>query len=163
MFIRYYLDLPMRFEEVESRLLEDPGSWVPGIAEGAESRGERLLAEVGFPMSAERRVAKSVEIELGTVYRIPSKALLPLTWKATGSEALFPVLEADLEVAALGPERTQLSISGRYHPPLGMVGRALDRAMLHRVAEATVKDFVDGIGQALRDREGVAARPERGS
>jgi hypothetical protein len=161
MFIRYYLDLPMPFEDVEAGLLDDPAAWVPGIAEDAESRGERLLAEVGFPMSGERRLAKSVEIELGTVYRIPSKVLLPLTWKAIGPEALFPVLEADLEIAALGPDRTQLSISGRYRPPLGALGRALDRALLHRVAEATVKDFVDRIGETLRD--GDAARRERGS
>ncbi len=150
MFIRYYLDLPMRFGEVEARLLHDPGSWVPGIAEGAESRGERLLAEVGFPTSSERRVAKSVEIEIGTAYRISGKAVLPLTWKATWAEGLFPVLEADLEIAALGAERTQLSISGRYRPPLGAIGRVLDRALLHRVAEATIKDFLDGVGEALR-------------
>lgn len=157
MFIRYYLDLPMPFAEVEARLLQNPGSWVPGIAEGAESRGERLLAEVGFPTNSERRVAKSVEIELGTPYRIPAKAVLPLTWKATWAEGLFPVLEADLEIAALGAERTQLSISGRYRPPLGAIGRALDRALLHRVAEATIKDFLDGVGATLRDETTTAS------
>jgi hypothetical protein len=160
MFLRYYLDLPLPFAEVEARLLEDPGSWVPGIAEGAETRGERLLAEVGFPVSDERRVAKGVEIELGKPYRVPSKTILPLTWTATGPEALFPALEADLEIAALGAERTQLSISGRYRPPLGLLGRALDRALLHRVAEATVKEFVDAVGRALHDPDRTVARPE---
>ena len=63
--------------------------------------------------------------------------------------------EADLEVAALGPDRTQLSISGRYRTPLGLLGRAMDRALLHRVAEATVKDFLDRAGEALR---GIHAR-----
>lgn len=152
MFIRYYVDLSMPFDVAESRLLEDPGAWVPGIADGAEMRGERLLVDVGFPAAGrDRRVAKSVEIELGPAYRIPSKAVLPLTWKATGAEGLFPVLEADVELAALGAERTQLSISGRYRPPLGAVGRVLDRALLHRVAEATLKDFLDGVGRTLSE------------
>ena len=75
-----------------------------------------------------------------------------MTWRATGPERLFPQLDADLEVAALGPQRTQLSISARYRPPLGAFGRALDRALLHRVAEATIKDFLDRVGERVRAR-----------
>lgn len=152
MFLRYFLDLPFPFEEVEPSLLDSPDTWVPGLARDAEDRGERLLAEVGFPVDDERRVRKEVIIELGTPYRIRSKTLLPLTWKATGARGLFPSLDADLEIAALGPNRTQLSISARYKPPLGAIGRVLDRTLLHRVAEATVKDFVDRVGERLRTR-----------
>jgi hypothetical protein len=82
---------------------------------------------------------------------MPGKTLLPLSWKATGPERLFPS-HADLEIAALGRSRTQLSISARYRPPLGVVGKALDRVLLHRVAEATIKDFMDRVG------EGIGAR-----
>jgi hypothetical protein len=61
------------------------------------------------------------------------------------------VLDADLEVARLTPTITQLSISARYAPPLGAIGSAIDRALLHRVAEATVKDFMDRVAAALLD------------
>jgi hypothetical protein len=50
---------------------------------------------------------------------------------------------------AQGGGRTQLAISARYRPPLGAVGRAVDRVLLHRVAEATVKDFLDRVGAAI--------------
>ena len=53
----------------------------------------------------------------------------------------------------LGPKRTQLSISARYRPPMGPLGRALDKAMLHRVAEATIKDFLDRVGERLEARD----------
>ncbi|MEW6059392.1 MAG: hypothetical protein AB1551_04505 [Actinomycetota bacterium] len=152
MFLRYFLELPIPFADVESRLLERPQSWLPGLARDAEHRGERLLAEVGFPVDEEHRIAKEVVLELGQPYRIPSKTLLPMGWRATGPERLFPLLDADLEVAALGPNRTQLSISAQYRPPLGVVGQALDRALLHRVAEATVKDFVDRVGEAIQSK-----------
>ncbi len=151
MFVRYYLDLPVAFEDAEASLLDDPGTWVPGMLEAAEDRGERLLAEVGFALDT-RRIDKEIEIALGEPYRLTSKTLLPMTWRATGPERLFPQLDADLEVAALGPRRTQLSISARYRPPLGAFGRALDRAMLHRVAEATIKDFLDRVGERVRAR-----------
>lgn len=149
MFVRYYVELARPFEEVEGRLVDAPERWIPGLLREAEQRGGRLLAEVGFPLGADRRLAKEVEITLGPPYRIPSKTLLPLSWQATGAQYLFPSMEADLEVAVLGPRRTQVSISARYKPPLGAVGRALDRTMLHRVAEATVKDFVDRVAETI--------------
>lgn len=154
MFIRYFLDLPLPFEDVEARLLAGPEVWVPGLARDAEDGGERLLAEVGFPVD-DHRVGREVQIELGTPFCIPSKTILPLTWTATGPERLFPSLDADLEIAPLGRNRTQLSISARYRPPLGAVGRALDRALLHRVAEATLKDFLDRVGETLGAETGA--------
>jgi hypothetical protein len=152
MFIRYYLDLAVPFEIVERALLDEPASWVPGIALDAEAGGRRLLAEVGFEVDATRRVDKEVEIEIGKPYVIPAKTMLPITWRATAAERVFPQLEADIEIAALGASRTQLSISARYRPPLGPVGRVLDKALLHRVAEATVKDFLDRVGERLAAR-----------
>jgi hypothetical protein len=46
-------------------------------------------------------------------------------------------------------------MSARYRPPLGMIGRALDKALMHRVAEATVKDFLDRVGERLALRSGA--------
>lgn len=152
MFIRYYLDLTIPFADVEAALLAQPEAWVPGLARDAEDRGEHLLAEVGFAVDHEHRLDKRVEIEFGQPHRISAKTLLPMSWKATGPEQLFPSLDADLEVAALGSSRTQLSISARYRPPMGPLGRALDRALLHRVAEATMKDFLDRVGEVLQTR-----------
>jgi hypothetical protein len=151
MFVRYYLELALPFVEVEKTLLHAPQDWVPGIAEDAEARGEVLLTEVGFG-PAGRRLEKRVQIELGQPFRLASKSVLPMAWHATRAHAIFPSLEADIEVAPIGENRTQLSVSARYRPPLGPIGRALDRTLLHRVAEATIKDFVDRAGEALASR-----------
>ncbi|HEY7756218.1 MAG TPA: hypothetical protein VID69_08335 [Actinomycetota bacterium] len=156
MFARYYLDLEVPYADVEASLTADPETWMPGLLRAAEERGEALLAEVGFGLD-ERRIDKEVEIRVGTPYRIPTKTLLPMSWTATGAERLFPQLDADIEVAALGPHRTQLSISARYRPPMGVIGRALDRALLHRVAEATIKDFLDRVGERIGAREPSAS------
>jgi hypothetical protein len=152
MFVRYYLDLDVPYELVDAALVADPETWVPGLLRDAEERGRRLLTEVGFAIDT-RRIDKEVEIRVGTPYRIPQKTLLPMTWTATRSERLFPQMDADIEVAGLGPKRTQLSISARYRPPMGPFGRALDKAMLHRVAEATIKDFLDRVGEQIPAHE----------
>jgi hypothetical protein len=141
MFIRYFVQIPMPFEAVETALLDEPDGWIPGLARDAGDRGEELLVEVGFG-AAGRRVQREVEITIGKPMRYASKTVLPITWKPTAGDHL-PSMEADLEVAPLGGSRTQFAISARYDPPLGAFGRTVDRALLHRVAEATVKDFLD--------------------
>lgn len=148
MFVRYFSELPLPLAEAEEALLRDPGDWLPGFAEGAEGRGQDILVGVGFGGEG-RRLERSVVIELGEPMRFPSRTILPMTWKAASAEALFPTLEADIEVAGLGPAQTQLSVSARYKPPLGAVGRAIDKTLLHRVAEATVKDFVDRVAERI--------------
>jgi hypothetical protein len=147
MFARYFIELPMEAERVEAALLRSPEGWVPGLARDANHRGDSLLAEVGF--GDDVRVARRVEIEFGDPVRMPSKTVIPLHWGAAGAPGLFPSLDADLEIAPLGPARTQLAMSARYVPPLGAVGRAIDRAVLFRVAEATLKDFLDHVGETI--------------
>jgi hypothetical protein len=147
MFARYFVELPMEAERVEAALLRNPETWVPGLARDANHHGDALLAEVGF--GDDVRVARKVEIEFRDPVRMPSKTVIPLHWGAAGATGLFPALDADLEIAPLGPERTQLAMSARYVPPLGAVGRAIDRAVLFRVAEATLKDFLDHVAEAL--------------
>jgi hypothetical protein len=148
MFARYFVELPVGADRVEDVLTDATSDdWLPGIARDANHRGDVLLAEVGF--GDDVRLARTVAIELGELVRMPSKTVVPLRWQATGAAGLFPALDADLEIAPLGPHRTQLAMSARYVPPLGALGRAIDRGMLFRVAEATLKDFLDRVGEAV--------------
>jgi hypothetical protein len=158
MFARYFIELPMDAGDIEAVLTDDPQALLQPIARRAAERGDQLLADVGFGDTV--RVERAVALHLHAPVRTSSKTLLPISWRATGSTAgLFPAMEADLEVASLGPSATQLAISARYSPPLGIVGRMLDRAVLHRVAEATIKDFLDHLGSILLTAPSVSATP----
>ena len=54
-------------------------------------------------------------------------------------------------------------MSARYVPPLG-AGQVIDRAILYRVAEATLKDFLDRVGErSRRTRPRVTRRRWRAS
>jgi hypothetical protein len=157
MFVRYYVELPVHIDRIETRLLALPASWLPTIADDAHAHGQRLLTQVGF--GEELRVAKRVLLEVGRPVRLPSKLVLPLHWRAVGAEKLFPVLDADLEVARLTPGTTQVSVSARYRPPVGALGSMIDRALLHRIAEATMKDFLDQIATKLLDGADLVSAP----
>ncbi len=157
MFVRYYVEIPSPFEEVEGALLRSPAGWLPGLVRTADQNGQTLLAEVGFA-SPGGRLSKRVEVRIGDPIHLRSKTVLPISWRAKGLQRLFPVMDADIEVAPLGQTRTQLSMSARYQAPLGAFGEAADRALLHRVAEATVKDFVERAARALERRISAEAR-----
>jgi hypothetical protein len=148
MFVRYYVEVPLPPDRVEAGLVDAPTGWLSALAGEADQRGGGLLAEVGVgPLGP--RLGRRVAVRVGAPVRLPSKTLLPFTWKPTGGNGLLPDLDGDIEVGSLGPGRTQLALSARYRPPLGTLGRAADRVLLHRVAEATVKDFLDRIAAAL--------------
>lgn len=148
MFARYFIELPYPSSVVERALTDDPEVWLGAIAQRANHRGDELLADVG--VGERRRLERTVQVRLGRSIRAATKTVVPFSWEPIGSaHGLFPTLDADLEIAPLGPAATQLAISARYAPPLGVVGRMLDRAVMHRVAEATIKDFLDQVGDAV--------------
>jgi hypothetical protein len=146
MFLRYYVELDLPTEQVQTALLDNPGNWLPALADSAAERAEPLLAQVGVG-PPNLRIAKPVTVRLGQPIQFPSKLALPMSWEPDGH--LLPRLDGELELGTLGPHRTQLAISGRYDPPLGTVGRTIDRIALHRIAEATIKDFLDRVAATL--------------
>jgi hypothetical protein len=148
MFVRYYVEVPLAANRVEEALVASPPGWLSAMAGEAQARGDELRTAVGVgPLGP--RLGRRVAIELGQPVRLPSTTSLPLAWEPVGLEGLLPRLDATIEIGSLGQDRTQLAISARYRPPLGVVGRAVDRVLLHRVAEATLKDFLDRLGQAI--------------
>lgn len=147
MFIYYYAQLHQPFEQVEyrvCRLLSDFTGW----ADAAYRDGEELRARVG--VGGKRGViAKTVTLDVGRPVRTPQQTTIALSWKATGAPGLFPEMNADLTVARVGPDLAHLGFSGSYEPPGGPVGHLIDEALLHRIAESSVKGFVDRIVEAI--------------
>lgn len=126
--------------------MHDVGSEMGELADIAYREGEELRSKVG-PASV---VAKSVALEIGTPQLQKRGLVYPLRWTAVGAESLFPDMRADLILTQDGMDRTTMTLSGTYDPPLGVVGRALDRVLLGRVAEATVRNWVDRLAAAIR-------------
>jgi hypothetical protein len=162
MLIRYFGEIASPFEVVEQAILRAPRSWMPGLVRDTERERAALLSEVGVRAAGERPEARE-DVEFGQALRLPAKTILPMRWTPSTAWPLFPELEADLEVASLGPARTQLSVNARYTPRLGRLGSVIDRALLHRVAEATVKDFVDRVLAELQRDAGAASAPSGSS
>ncbi len=152
MFLRYFITIPRPAEEIESVFERGVANWMPTLVEEMNGQGNRLLSELGFEIAG-GRIQRRIKIDVRPGRRTAGATLIPISWRAASASALFPVLDGQLEIASLGPKTTQLGISANYEPPLGLVGKIADRALLHRVAEVTVKDFLEAIGRRVESGE----------
>lgn len=144
MFVEYVTEVSAELAEVEARLdrvRADMEEW----ADVAYRHGEHLSARVG-PGGP---LAHRVELHIGVAEIHRSGLVYPITWTAAGATVLFPELHADLILTKLGSEHTRLTLRGTYRPPLGVLGRLADRAVLSRVAEATVRNWLDRLAEEL--------------
>ena len=148
MFLRYFVVVPRPYADVEHALASGTENWLPDLALLADGHAMKLLSDLGVSV-ASHRFAKKIQVEVSEPRHFTGATLLSLRWQSASASGLFPTLDGQLEIAPIGPASTQLGLSGSYEPPLGALGRVADRALMHRVAELTVKDFLDRIGERL--------------
>ena len=148
MLVYDFARISLPVAQVRHRLQVSVSGLWQRLAEAAYDEGEELLGRVG-PFGPIPGLSKAVSVHVGMVRDRGQGFVVPLRWSATGPSELFPVMEADLEVAPLGAEESQLRLSGSYDPPLGLIGRQLDRLLLHQLAEATVRAFLGQLVAAL--------------
>lgn len=147
MFVYYYTHIDRPAGEVERQAFAMI-SLLDGLAADASRRTERLRLGVGAA-GYRAIIGKTVEVRAGAPVRGATEVAIPIVWEATGPKALFPRLEGDLLIAPLSEGVTQLALRGSYVPPFKRVGKAIDRVLLHRLAEASVKSFVEHIAAVI--------------
>lgn len=147
-----YVNAP--FARVREIILRDGAAIFQRATASAASRagdvGATLRVDVG-PV----QVGVDVTIEIKG-HRDESTALgersthIDLAWVAKRAAGLFPALEGTLTLLPLGSRETQLDFRATYDPPLGVVGDALDAVAGRRVAEASLRRFIEDVCARLR-------------
>ena len=127
--------------------LDSGVAWLTPHLEAARADGEEILVRVG--PSGPGWFAKTVAVHLGGAIEGDGLTVVPLTWEATGPAGLFPRLEGQLRLRTIDVERTEVAFAGRYRPPLGRAGQALDDVVLARVARATIRSLLRRLADAL--------------
>ncbi|MBV8195774.1 MAG: hypothetical protein JOY80_09640 [Candidatus Dormibacteraeota bacterium] len=148
MLIQDFVQVDRPCAEVYAALETDPAALLAGIGDAAYREGESLSLKL-TPSSRYRGFGKRVSVDVGSACHLDDRLILPIKWWATGASALFPRLEGDLEAAPLGAECTEITLMGRYDPPLAALGRQADRLLMHRIAEASVRSFLTHLAAAL--------------
>jgi len=101
-----------------------------------------------------------VAVYLGQAVHADENLVIPLTWEASGPAGIFPRFEGEFRLSPVDPERSELRLSGRYRPPLGKAGQALNDTLLTRLARVTLRSFLRRIAQGL-ENEHASSHPTR--
>jgi hypothetical protein len=154
--IRSYDYVNHPYAAVRDVLVKDSAGVLRAATNAAASRARAVAAALHVnvgPLNVGAEIAVTVgEITERTVDApISPVTRIPIEWSAAQRAALFPTMDAELSVYPLTATETQLDFLGRYEPPLGIVGGALDAMAGHRIAEASVHRLVADVGNYLRE------------
>jgi hypothetical protein len=163
-----FIQIERPFAAVRDELLASGGAWLADDVVAAYAEGEQLGVTVRSALGPVK-LSKRVWAELTDPSPRADRVIQRLRWRAAGATGLFPTMEADLEFSPMGEGWTSISFLGRYDPPLGLVGREVDRMLLHRLAEASVRSLLGRVAQRVGapaesadHHETTAARAEGG-
>ncbi len=131
--------------------MSGPRKWFPRLS--GKSVGTVGVHIAGVP------VRKRVVVTLGEPVKTATWTVIPLDWKATFPEQLFPRMTGRIELAPVDKMVSRLTVSGMYEPPLGKLGQQLNETVMQGVADTTVKELAEAIAKRLE--AAISARARR--
>ncbi len=141
MYLQHSVHIDRPLAQCSKALQDGPRTWFPKLrADHSTEVGMRLAGVT---------VSKTVSVDLGVPAAHGDWVSLPMTWRATFPEKLFPVMFGKLELAPVDDKVTRLTVSGMYEPPLGRIGALANEAIMHSVAESTIRELTEGIAKNL--------------
>lgn len=147
------------YETVRDVLRADPEDVFRAATRAAASRARSVASELHVDIGG-LAVSAPINLSIGGIEETARGARsgpvtrIPVAWEGAQHPGLFPLMSAELSIYPLTATETQLDFQGRYEPPLGAVGNAIDAVVGHRIAEASVHRFVRDVARHLRDSIG---------
>ncbi|MGA8455799.1 MAG: hypothetical protein WB800_10375 [Streptosporangiaceae bacterium] len=146
MFVGDEVVLDVSFAVARAKLTDLMGNdLLRSASEDAYGAGMTGLTRVGA-----LGLYKVVRVHARQLAETGGHAGLALRWEASGpGSGLFPALDADIRLVPAEDQTTLLVLAGVYRPPLGPLGSALDRAVLHRIAATTIRNFLGRLAAGI--------------
>ena len=125
----------------------DAPEWLGEELDRDERGTRRFATDLVLGVGSERPVTfrRSMIVTLGPASRDADGWTIPLEWQAAALTPLFPVFVGRVRI-----ESERVAIDGLYAPPFGIIGVAIDRALLGIAARATAKVVLGRFAQAMR-------------
>lgn len=153
--IRSYDYVNHSYASVRDALKADAAGVFRKATKAAASRVESVAAELHVNIGG-LDVGTEIAVSVGDIEEEHGQSdwshvmRIPISWQAANRPRMFPLMSAQLTVYPLTATETQLDFLGRYEPPLGVLGDAVNAVVGHKIAEASVHRFVADIAQYLR-------------
>ncbi len=152
--IRCYDYVNHPYDKVCDQLISDSGRVFHEATTSAESRAGDVAAGLHVNIAG-LEIGKAVKINVYGLEQVENnrdiRSSLLLEWEAVDQSGLFPVMKGELAFYPITSKETQLDFQGDYEPPLGILGKAIDAVVGHRIAEASVHHFISEVAVWLRE------------
>lgn len=133
----------------------DPGLWLPEARQIGPDRWTMSVRAGAW--------SRRVEAHVGAHWRAGRTNWRALSWDPVSEESdrwpierLLPSLDGEIGLHVTDTDAT-LMLDGRYRPPGGAVGVAIDRAALHLVARSTADRLLADVAARLSSEATVLA------
>lgn len=133
----------------------DPTWWLPPPAQADGPDQWRLRLDAG-------RFSRPVLLTVGPAWELGEMLWRVLSWEglpeddeALPLERMLPAFSGEIGLRVVGAPT--LVIEGGYEPPMGRMGATLDQAILHKVADRTVRELVVAVAKRLQATDLVAS------
>ncbi|MBS3939608.1 MAG: hypothetical protein KG028_01485 [Actinobacteria bacterium] len=137
---------------------DEPIRWLP-----AGRRGERGLTATVRAGG----ISRSVLVRVGDPWVVGATHWRSLRWDPLGddegpgrTDRLLPAFDGELGLHVLEQGRITLILDGRYVPPGGSVGAAIDGVAMGRVAQRSLERFLEDLAANLQERADLAMQPQ---
>jgi len=143
MELHFATSIEQPYRAVAATLAEGPLAWLPQVelAPGA------YTSELGIG-NGDGRISRRLLVTAGAAQPFAYGLLVPIEWRAAQHPERYPTLAGVLRLEPSGPV-CRLRLDAHYVPPAGRLGAAVDRALLHNVAETSVREFVQRVAARL--------------
>jgi hypothetical protein len=156
-----YVNQP--YERVRDALRDGPLDVFRSATKAAASRAHEVALGLHVNVGA-LKIGTEIALTVASITEeegnspASRRLLIDIEWEAARAARLFPLMNGQLAVYPLSATETQLDFSGRYEPPFGVLGTAVDALVGHRIADASVHRFVADVADYLRRTLGRRGR-----
>lgn len=149
--VRWQERINRPYETVRKVLIADSKTIFHDATHAAENHANENVADLHTKIAGvdfHRDVLIEIKNQNSVEAEADKQTVVDLEWKAADAAYLFPTMNAQLRLFPVG-ERAQLEFRGEYEPPMGIVGQTIDAVLGAKIAEASVKHFLNEVVQHL--------------
>ncbi len=118
---------------------------------------EEVLRDLPARVTPATTVTRATHVELGPLVRAGREGRVTFELHDRAHPAVFPQLHGEVRVVEVGDARTELTVTGEYDAPFGVVGGAGDRVAGRRVAQNTMDEVTERLARRMEAK--VAEHP----
>ena len=138
-------------ERATKLLSKDPRGLMP--ESGGRSASPSAVVDLAVVVGGGSAIRQDVAVTLGVPRSAEGEAWVPISWEPVSHMRMLPSFEGALEVVDQDGA-SELSITGTYHVPLGVVGRFGDGLVGRRLAQQSIRTFLERVAQQIDQRAG---------